>query len=83
MTTETNAARSARTNHQPFARPEGRHVVARKRRMLVRVQPAPAMRTRVETAFRTFAKGVEAPAAQAAATAFYRSSGHDWARCLS
>ena len=83
MSTATNAAGSARTHRQPIARPEGRHVVARKRRVLVRIQPAPGMRTQVQSAFRRLANGVEAPAAQGAAAAFYRSSGYDWARCLS
>jgi hypothetical protein len=83
MSTATNAASSTRMPSHPVARPEGRRVVARKRRLLVRVRPVPAMRTRVETAFRTLANGVEAPAAQGAAIAFYRSSGHDWAGCLS
>ena len=83
MTTATNAARSARTHHQPVARPEGLRVVARRRRTLVRVRPASGLRTRVESAFRALARGVEAPAAQDATAAFYRSSGYDWARCLS
>ena len=80
MTTAANAARSVRIQFAPLT--QGPRVVARKRRMLVRVRPAPGLRARVESAFRSLANGVEAPAAQGATAAFYRSSGYDWARCL-
>lgn len=83
MTTATNAARGTPTHHQGAVRHESRRVIARRRRTLVRVQPAPGMRERVETAFRSLANGAEAPAAQGATAAFYRSSGYDWAGCLS
>lgn len=58
-------------------------IVARRRRVLTRTLATPSERERVATAFRALAHGVDGSTAAARTNDFYRSSGMDWARCLS
>jgi hypothetical protein len=82
IATPSSTARQPAARPQPVAGADTRRMVARKRRTLVRISAEPSMRSRVEAAFRSQANGIDAPAAQGATNAFYRSSGFNWARYL-
>lgn len=78
-------------NHTTAVHPHAGHgsriashrIVARRRRVLSRAAVTEGERERVAAAFRSLANGVDSATASVRTNDFYRSSGMDWARCLS